>query len=167
MRDIEIIQSLKSKLNAPSGRHLYGVLGTYQKLKEFSERLVEANFEKPISVNIGILESIPDEDFRNLAENESKMPEPTANHVKQAFEKYIRSHLSSNGLVTLSDLELLFPYQIDFNLLRTLAADDFKVLLLLRGERHGDRIIMFPGLTEHQYEIPVTLISENHLWELK
>jgi hypothetical protein len=167
MRDVEIIQDLKSKLNAPSGRHLYGVLGTYPKLKEFSEKLVEANFAKPISINIGILESIPDEDFRNLAESESKMPEPTANHVKQAFEKYIRSYLSNDGLVTLCDLELLFPYQIDFNLLRTLAADDFKVLLLLRGERRGDRIIMFPGLTEYQYEIPISLLSENHLWEIK
>jgi hypothetical protein len=78
---------------------------------------------------------------------------------------------------------MLFAYHLELNLLRTLAADDNRILLLLPGKRERGKIILFPdlghGLTqinvypgssvsdEGSYTLPSNLIAENHLWELK
>lgn len=173
MKDTEIIEALISKLTVPGGRHLYGVLGSYQELREFSEKLQEAKttdgrrFRKPLSVNRGILEMIPDEEFKHLAGNEAKRPEPTAGHVAKAFEIFLRSKLCGKGLVVLAHLEMLFAYHLELNLLRTMAADDDRILLLLPGRRSGGRIIMFPEIEDGNYALPSSLIAENHLWELK
>lgn len=173
MKDTEIIEALISKLTVPGGRHLYGVLGSYQALKDFSEKLQEAKttdgrrFRKPLSVNRGILEMIPDEEFKHLAENEAKRPEPTAGHVAKAFEMFLRSKLRGKGLVVLAHMEMLFAYHLELNLLRTMAADDDRILLLLPGRRSGGRIIMFPEIEDGNYALPPSLIAENHLWELK
>ena len=172
MKDTEIIEALISKLTVPGGRHLYGVLGSYQTLKKFSEKLQEAKtpdgrrFRKPLSVNRGILEMIPDEEFKHLVENEAKRPEPTAGHVARAFEIFLRSKLHGKGLVVLAHLEMLFAYHLELNLLRTMAADDDRILLLLPGRRSGGHIIMFPEVEDGNYTLPSSLIAENHLWEL-
>lgn len=58
MRDTEIIEALRSKLAVPAGRHLYGVLGTYPRLRIFAKRLQQARtldgraFPKPLSANL-------------------------------------------------------------------------------------------------------------------
>ena len=110
---------------------------------------------------------IPDDDFKHLAENEAKRPEPTAGYVAKAFEMYLRSKLCGKGLIVLAHLEMLFAYHLELNLLRTMAADDDRILLLLPGTRSGGRIIMFPDLEDGNYTLPSNLIAENHLWELK
>ena len=139
MRSTEIIEALRQKLTMPGGRHLYGVLGTYNQLEEFSKKLHQAKtasgtqFPRAINVNRGILDAIPDEDFKQLAENEAKYPEPTAAHVAKAFEQFLRANLGGKGLLVLSNLEMLFAYHIELNLLRTMAADQDRVLLLLPG----------------------------------
>lgn len=174
MKDTEIIESLLSKLAMLGGRHLYGVLGDYSRLGEFAKKLQHAktqdgrNFPRPLSVNRGILGSIPDDEFRKLVENEAKKPEPTAAHVGMAFEKFLRSKLRGKGLVILQDLEMLFAYNIDLNLLRTMAADEDRVLLLLPGRRAGEeRIRMFLDFERASITIPSNLIAEDHLWELR
>lgn len=173
MKDTEIIEALRSKLAVPGGRHLYGVLGGFSALKEFSSRLQEAKttdgrrFPKPLSVNHGILGAIPDEEFKHLVENEAKRPEPTAGHVAKAFETFLRSKLRGKGLVVLTNLEMLFAYHLELNLLRTMAADDDRILLLLPGRRSGGRIVMYPEIDEGNYTLPSNLIADNHLWELK
>ncbi|HUT56934.1 MAG TPA: hypothetical protein VNA25_03550 [Phycisphaerae bacterium] len=173
MKPTEIIEALRSKLNLPGGRHLYGVLGSYSALAEFARKLTQArtmdgrNFPKPLSVNRGILDAIPDDEFRQLVENEAKRPEPTAAHVAKAFEAFLRSKLKGKGLVVLASLEMIFAYHLELNILRTLAADEDRVLLLLPGRRSGGRIIMFPNMEEGNYALPTNLIAEDHLWELK
>ena len=173
MKATEIIEALQSKLAVPGGRHLYGVLGEYSALEAFAKKLRQAKtpdgkrFPKPLNVNRGILDAIPDEEFRHLVENEAKRPEPTAAHVAKAFETFLRSKLRGKGLVVLSNLEMLFAYHLELNLLRTMAADDDRILLLLPGRRSGGKIIMFPGLDEGSYMLPTNLIAENHLWELR
>ena len=174
MKDTEIIEALQSKLAMPGGRHLYGVLGEYSALEAFAKKLRQAKtpdgkrFPKPLNVNRGILEAIPDKEFRQLVENEAKRPEPTVAHVAKAFETFLRSKLRGKGLVVLSNLEMLFAYHhLELNLLRTMAADDDRVLLLLPGRRSGGKIIMFPGVDEGSYMLPTNLIAENHLWELR
>lgn len=173
MKDTEIIEALQSKLAFSGGRHLYGILGAYPTLKTFAHKLQQAKtpdgtpFPEPISVNREILDAIPDEEFRQLVENEAKRPEPTAAHVAKAFELFLRSKLQGKGLVVLAHLEMLFAYHLELNLLRTMATDDDRILLLLPGRRSSGKIIMFPDLTEYNYTLPTNLIAENHLWELK
>ncbi|RJP35076.1 MAG: hypothetical protein C4527_01185 [Candidatus Omnitrophota bacterium] len=173
MKDTEIIEALRSKLAVQSGRHLYGVLGSYPALNTFAEKLSQVKthdgkyFPKPISVNRGILDSIPDGEFRDLVENEAKRPEPTATHVKKAFEIFLRSKLQKNGLVVLASMEMLFAYPMELNLLRSIAADEHKIVLLLPGRRSSGKIIMFPDLEEGSYMLPTNLIAENHLWEIR
>ena len=173
MKDTEIIEALRSKLAIPGGRHLYGVLGSFPALKNFSVKLREAKttdgkrFPAPLSVNRGILGAIPDEEFKHLVENEAKRPEPTAGHVSKAFEAFLRSKLRGKGLIVLTNLEMLFAYHLELNLLRTMAADDDRILLLLPGYRSGGRIIMFPEIEDGNYTLPSNLIADNHLWELK
>lgn len=76
MNDAEVIDSIMVKLSKRGGRHLYGVLGSYRALERFSGKLQEAKtldgkpFPKPLSVNRGILETIPDEEFRKLVQDE-------------------------------------------------------------------------------------------------
>jgi len=173
MTDTEIIETLRSKLAMEGGRHLYGVLGTYPTLEAFSKKLQQANtldgnkFPAPLSVNRGILDTIPDDEFRKLVEDEAKRPEPTAAHVGRAFEAFLRATLQGKGLVVLANLEMLFAYHLELNLLRTMAADADRVLLLLPGKRERGMIIMFPEMEQGSYTLPVNLIAENHLWELR
>lgn len=173
MKATEIIEILRSRLSVTTGRHLYGILGSYASLKAFSNKLRQAKtpdgklFPRPLSVNRGVLDAIPDEEFHNLVENEARRPEPTAAHVAKAFEKFLRSKLRGKGLIILSNLEMLFAYHLELNLLRTMAADDDQILLLLPGRRSSGRIIMFQELEESSYTLPTNLIASDHIWELK
>lgn len=173
MKKTDIIEAIIQKLAIPGGRHLYGVLSSYEKLNQFSKVLRQAKtvdgktFPVPLNVNMGILESIPDDEFRQLVENEAKRPEPTVAHVNRAFEKYLRQNLAGKGLVVLSNLELLFAYKIELNLLRTMAADDDRVLLLLPGKRVGTKVHLFHEAGEVNVMLPINLIAENNLWELR
>lgn len=172
MNSTEIIETLRQKLNVSSGRHLYGVLGDYAQLDVFAKKLRQAktlndaSFPKPVNVNRGILKTIPDADFKRLAEDEAKRPEPTAAHVGRAFERFLRTILSGGKLVVLANMEMLFAYNIELNLLRTMAADENKVLLLLPGRRAGGRIVMFHEMADGDYTLPTNLIADNHLWEI-
>jgi hypothetical protein len=173
VNDTDIIDAIRTKLAMPVGRHLYGVLANYSALTSFSYKLQQAkdpdgkSFPKPLSVNRGILDSIPDPEFRKLVLDEARRPEPTAAHVAQAFERFLRSKLKAKGLLVLANFEMMFAYHLELNLLRTMAADDYRVLLLLPGKRVRGRVVMFPDLDQGSYMLPTNLIAENHLWEIK
>jgi hypothetical protein len=172
MKDTDVIQTLQSKLALPVGRHLYGVLGTYPALNRVAEKLQQARgpegnaFPMPLNVNRGILQAIPDEEFLKLVADEPKRPETTAAYVAESFQSFLRSTIKGKGLIVLANLEMLFVYNIELNLLRTLAADANRILLLLPGKRSCGDIIMFPELSEGSYTLPSNLIAEDHLWEL-
>lgn len=173
MRDADIIEIMMRKLSVPVGRHLYGILGSYKALDRFAGKLQEAKvsegkpFPSPLSVNRGILEAIPDEEFRRLVQDEAKHPEPTADHVRRAFESFIRTALQRDGLVVLKSLEMLFAYDTELSALRTLAADEYRVILLLPGKREGERVIMFPGTGPTTYSLPTNLLPRDNLWQLE
>ncbi len=176
MQSTQIIENLRTKMSQATGRHLYGVLGTYAQLRKFEKTLSEARtpdgrrFPDALNVNRGILDTIPDDEFRILVENEAKRPEPTAAHVAKAFETFLRhglTRMNTHGILVLKSLELLFAYNIELNLLRTLATDEDRILLLLPGKRTGGNTIMFHGLTQGSYILPINFIADNHLWEIK
>lgn len=173
MTNTEIIETLRARLSLPGGRHLYGVLGSYDLLSRFAGQLAKAKsvegqqFPKAISVNRGILGTIPDDKFRELVNDEARYPEPTTAHVAFAFGQFIRSKLAGQGLIVLRDLELVFSYHLELNLLRTLAADQDRLLLLLPGRRERGGVILFPDSDHGSYTLPTNLIADNNLWELK
>ncbi|MEI6104587.1 MAG: hypothetical protein WCP70_11640 [Methanothrix sp.] len=78
----------------------------------------------------------------------------------------MRQKLMEDGLVVLSNLELLFAYDVDLNPLRTLSTDQKRVILLLPGRRAGDKIIMFSESGEDSYLLPTNLIADDHIWSL-
>ncbi|MBX9718206.1 MAG: hypothetical protein K2X36_05110 [Microbacteriaceae bacterium] len=173
MKSTDIIDAFRSKLTVPGGRHLYGVLGTYAQLTAFAKELSQAKtpdgkkFPAPINVNKGILDTIPDADFKELVQNEARRPEPTRANVGIAFEKFLRERLQKKGLIVLANLEMLFAYQLELNLLRTMAADEDRIVLLLPGRRDGGKVVMFPDWPDGSYQLPTNLIADNHLWELR
>jgi len=173
MKPTDIIDSLITKLGMPGGRHLYGILGDYAALDEFALQLQQAKtpqgsrFPKPINVNKGILDTIPDQEFKELVENEARRPEPTQKHVALAFEKFLRQHLQKHGLIVLANMEMIFAYQLELNMLRTMAADDDRIILLLPGTRDNGRVVIFPNWPDGSYQLPINLIADNHLWELR
>ena len=122
---------------------MYGILGSYAALGRFAAKLCQVKmpngefFPSAVSVNRGILNSIPDAEFKTLAENEPRRPEPTMARVAQAFAAFLRSELNKKDLIVLSGLEMIFIYNVELNLLRTMATDNKRVILLLPGKRTG------------------------------
>lgn len=121
MTDTDIIQALREKLHLEGGRHLYGVLGSYHGLESFAKKLQQAKdtsgnkFPKPLHVNRGILDSIPDDEFKSLVEDEARVPEPVRAHVARAFERFLRKNLEASGVLVLNGLGAAFflPGRID------------------------------------------------------
>ena len=168
----DVIIALIHKLKTPVGRHLYGVLGTYDSLADFQRQLKTVTmsdgsaFPEPISLTDGILNTFNDDEFRDVVEKEAKYPEPTKASVQHAFEAFLKSTLNTSPLLILKDLELVFAYNIDLAPLRTYASDHNRVLLLLPGRRNGPRIEMYPQSPERQCQLPGFLIADDHLWEI-
>jgi len=63
-------------------------------------------FPCAVSVNRGILNSIPDTEFKTLAENEPRRPEPTMARVAQAFATFLRSELNKIPLDRVTGFKL-------------------------------------------------------------
>ena len=154
MKSTEIIEAIRQKLTVPSGRHLYGVLGTYTQLDAFAKKLHQAKT------------------------TEGKRPEPTAAHVARAFERFLRANLTGlpapgaarqagKGILVLSNLEMLFAYRIELNLLRTMAADEDRVLLLLPGRRSRGRIIITFHETDKDTTLPTNPMAGNQLRRIR
>ena len=168
----EIIEALRHRLVASGGRHLYAVLGTYKALASFSEDLQkteDANskpFPTPLSVNRGILESLPDDRFKELVEDEAKYPQTARDEVQNAFETYVDACLQRDGLIILNDLEMVFAYGLELGRLRAIAADSYRILLLLPGRRNGSRVELFSEAGSDPIYLPPSLIADNQTWEI-
>jgi len=151
---------------------LYGILGGYAALDRFAAKLCQVKmpdgefFPGAVSVNRGILNSIPDAEFKTLAENEPRRPEPTMARVAQAFAVFLRSELNKKDLIVLTGLELIFIYNVELNLLRTTATDNKRVILLLPGKRERGEILMYLDSSPGEYKLPSNLLADNHLWEV-
>jgi hypothetical protein len=173
VKHTEIIEALRNKLTVQSGRHLYGILGTYDALSVFARQLRQARvpdgdyFPEPVSVTRRILKEIPDDEFKLLVSNEAKYPEPTRAHVGKAFEAFLRARLKEDRLVVLAELEMLLAYNLDLGLIRTLSTDDQRIILLLPAKRSAGQIVMFPDYDTGDFRLPINLIAGDHLWEIK
>jgi hypothetical protein len=172
VRDADVVEALVAKLAIPTGRHLYGVVGPYAALERFSRKLTGTalpdgeKIQAPVSVTAAVLSGIEDEEFRRIVADEAKRPEVVASEVQRAFEVVIREQARRLVLVVLANMEVVFAYHLELNLLRTLAADEVRILVLLPGRISNGKVLLFVDQPETQYTLPSNLIAENHLWEL-
>lgn len=171
----QVLSELRERLQFKSGRHLYGVLGTYAQLAELeSSDLPQAchpeggSFPAAVDLSCELLARIGDEELRQLVQQEGRRPQAIQRQLTQHLDDLLVGHLESDHLLILKQLELLFAYSLDLSVFRTRATDQNHIVLLLPGERRGDHVTLFHEAgSRFERTLPRNLIADNHLWELK
>jgi hypothetical protein len=174
LSDHEINSALRERLQMPTGRHLYAILGSYGGLERY-ERVSLSQalgadgkpIRRPINLNRELLRRISDENLKELVQNEAKRPQSVRQRLAEEFDKILVESLEASPLVTLKQVELVFAYDLELNCLRTRGVNKKHILLLLPGQRSGDRITLFHEASPPCLRtLPANLVPENHLWEL-
>jgi hypothetical protein len=179
----QITTILRENLQIDSGRHLYGVLGTYSQLATFeNDILSQINLlsleptignvtiarHQVVNLNFALMDRIGDEDLRNLVRSEGKRPQTIQRRLNLTFDSLLSSLLEQDHFIILKQIELLFAYDLDLQTIRARASNQNHILLLLPGEKRGDHVALFTEAnSQFHRELPYQLIAENHLWELE
>ena len=169
----EINSQLRQKLDMPTGRHLYVVLGTYERLERY-ERVdfrearspTGQRLGEPVNVNHQLLDRIPDDELKWLVRNEGILVETAKDRLAVELDKLVAEKLDGGSFLALKNLEILFAYDLELNCLRIRATNQKHILMLLPGEKVGDRITLFHEARQSNRTLPTNLVPENHLWEL-
>lgn len=170
----EINSQLRQKLEMPTGRHLYVVLGTYERLERYEKvDFREARSSKgqrlsdPVNVNHVLLDRINDEELKRLVQTEASRTESVKDRLGKELDTLVAEKLNGGSFLALKNLEILFAYDLELNCLRIRATNQKHILILLPGEKVGDRITLFHEAPSNNHRtLPTTLVPENHLWEL-
>jgi hypothetical protein len=170
----QIISELREKLRFDVGRHLYGVLGSYEQLRLFEENdLAHASdaahrpFPLSINLNKSLLQSIKDEDLRRLVQNEAHYPQAVRGNLNRTLQAVLNHALQEADFVIVKQIEMIFAYSLDLTVFRTSATNQNHILLLLPGERRGQHVALFLDADSRFHQnLPDNLIADNHLWEL-
>ena len=170
----EINSQLRQKLEMPTGRHLYVVLGTYQRLERYErvdfrearspsgQRLGE-----PVNVNHNLLDRINDEELKRLVQTEASRLASVRDRLAKELDSFVAGQLNGGFFLALKNLEILFAYDLELNCLRIRATNQKHILILLPGERVAERITLFHEAPSNNHRtLPTNLVPENHLWEL-
>jgi hypothetical protein len=170
----EINSQLSQKLDTPTGRHLYVVLGTYERL----ERYERVDFREarspsgqplgePVNVNRNLLDRMNDDELRHLVKTEASRNASVKDRLEKELDALVAEKLNEDCFLALKNLELLFAYDLELNCLRIRATNQKHILILAPGERVGDRITLFHEAPASNHRtLPINLVPENHLWEL-
>lgn len=170
----QIISELRNRLQVDIGRHLFGVLSSYAGLEGFERtHLAEARgldgapFPAPLNLNRALLDSIADDDVKRLIRDEARQPLATQRRLNGHLATLLTSQLREARFLIVKQIELIFAYELELTVFRTCATNDKHILLLLPGERRGDRITLFhEAEARFQRTLPDNLLADNHLWEL-
>jgi hypothetical protein len=170
----EINSQLRQKLEMPTGRHLYVVLGTYERIERYEgvsfrearspsgQRLGE-----PVNVSRTLLDRFEDGELKWLVRNEASLPETVKEQLSKKLDALVAEKLASTTFLALKNLELLFAYDLELNCFRIRATNQKHILVLLPGQQVSDRITLFHEASAHNHRtLPANLVPENHLWEL-
>ena len=134
----------------PTGRHLYVVLGTYDRIDRY-ERVAFQRGTRPedkplgttLNINRLLLERFGDDELKWLVRNEAVMPETVKNQLGDELDALIAEQLVECSFLAVKNLELLFAYDIELNCFRIRATNQKHILILLPGEKVADRITLF------------------------
>jgi hypothetical protein len=170
----EINSQLRQKLEMPTGRHLYVVLGTYGRLQRY-ERVAfkEARSPSgqrlgdPVNVNRTLLERISDPELKRLVQTEASRTESVKRRLTEELDALVAEKLEAGPFLAVKNLELLFAYDLELNCFRIRATNQKHILVLLPGEQASDRITLFHEASARNHRtLPANLVPDNHLWEL-
>jgi hypothetical protein len=170
----EINSQLRQKLEMPTGRHMYVVLGTYERIERY-ERVAfkEARspsgqrLGNPVNVNRTLLERISDPELKRLVQTEASRTESVKRRLTDELDALVAEKLENGPFLAVKNLELLFAYDLELNCFRIRATNQKHILVLLPGERVSDRITLFHEASAQNHRtLPANLVPENHLWEL-
>jgi hypothetical protein len=170
----EINSQLRQKLDMPTGRHLYVVLGSYDRLERYEKvDFREARspggqrLSEPVNVNHCLLDRINDEELRGLVQTEASRTESVKDRLARELDALVAEKLTGGAFLALKNLEVLFAYDLELNCLRIRATNQKHILIMLPGEKTGDRITLFHEAPSNNHRtLPTNLVPENHLWEL-
>ena len=170
----EINSQLRQKLEMPTGRHLYVVLGTYERLEryekvDFRETRSPSNqlLGAPLNVNRNLLDRINDEELKRLVQTEASRTESVKDRLAKELDAIVAEKLNAATFLALKNLEIVFAYDLELNCLRIRAVNQKHILVMLPGEQTGDRITLFHEAEPNNHRtLPTNLVPENHLWEL-
>ena len=170
----EINSQLRQKLEMPTGRHLYVVLGTVARLERYEKvAFREARWPsgqrlgEPVNVNHNLLARINDDELKRLVQTEASRAESVKARLAKELDALVAEKLNGFSFLALKNLELLFAYDLELNSLRIRATNQKHILILLPGEKVGDRITLFHEAQSNNHRtLPTNLVPENHLWEL-
>jgi len=170
----EINSHLRQKLEMPTGRHLYVVLGTYDRLDRY-ERVdfrearspTGQKLGDPVNVNHSLLDRINDDELKRLVQTEASRTESVKDRLAKELDTLVAERLNGGSFLAIKNLEILFAYDLELNCLRIRATNQKHILILLPGEKVGDRITLFhEAQAQNHRTLPTNLVPENHLWEL-
>jgi hypothetical protein len=158
----------------PTGRHLYVILGAYERLEKYETVVFREartpdgqRLPAPLNVNRTLLDRINDDELKRLVQTEASRLESVKDRLSKELDALVAEKLEAGSFLALKNLELLFAYDLELNCLRIRAVNQKHILILLPGERVGDRITLFhEALPRNHRTLPTNLVPENHLWEL-
>ena len=170
----DIVHELGQKWNEGGKRHLYLVLGRCSELEALARDLANARMPdrqqvgEPIRVNAALLDRLKQQNkLDELDGGEAKYPTMVRERLKAEFEVLVKGALDRKRAVVLGELELLFAFELDLALLRREATNGRHIVLLLPGERIGDRVVLFHEADERfQRALPTNLVMDTHIWEV-
>ena len=170
----ELNSLLRQKLEMPTGRHLYVMLGTYERLERYEsvdfrearspsgERLGD-----PVNVNRTLLDRISDAELKRLVQTEASRMESVKDRLSKELDRLVAENLNNGFFLALKNLEILFAYNLELNCFRIRATNQKHILIMLPGEKVGDRITLFHEAPVKSHRtLPTNLVPEGHLWEL-
>ncbi len=94
-------------------------------------------------MNRALLDSIADDDLKRLIRDEARQPLATQRRLNEHLATLLTSRLREARFLIVKQIELIFAYELELTVFRTCATNDKHILLLLPGERRGDRITLF------------------------
>jgi hypothetical protein len=170
----EINWQLRQKLERPTGRHLYIFLGAYERLERYEKvDFREARSPKgqrlgdPVNINHALLERIKDDELKWLVRTEASRMESVKDRLTKELDALVAEKLNGGSFLVLKNLEILFAYDLELHCLRIRATNQKHILVLLPGERVGDRITLFHEAPPCFHRtLPPTYVQDSHLWEL-
>ena len=138
----EINSQLRQKLEMPTGRHLYLVLGTFDRLVRY-ENVDFREARSPsgqhlgdaINVNHGLLDRIKDDELKRLVQTEASRTESVKDRLAKELDSLVAGKLNIGLFLALKNLEFLFAYDLELNCLRIRATNQKHILILLPGEK--------------------------------
>ena len=156
----EINSQLRQKLEMPTGRHLYVVLGTYERLERY-ERVDFREARSPDGQRLGEPVNVNRQPARSDHRRGTQAAGPDGSQPDRERQGSAiqgtrcprgREAQLQGSFLALKNLEILFAYDLELNCLRIRAMNQKHILILLPGERVGDRITLF-------HEAPRTTIG--------